>query len=175
LRALCEVGVSERVDYLGKGVGLVDDKGRVAIPSTLRAALAQNAPRPDGKEGGTVLVGVHPDFPCLIAHDRGYVDFAKTQLIQRQSEAGAHTGSAAYYAPRMRGASVEPVPFDGSGRFILPAAERELADISDIAFFLGDYESFMIWDPRALVAHDGVDEMVKRHARIMCRDKGITL
>lgn len=167
--------MSERVDYLGKGVGLVDDKGRVAIPATLRNALAQNAPRPDGKDGGTVLVGVHPDFPCLIAHDRGYLEFAKAQLAQRQSESGARTGSAAYYAPRMRSASVEPVPFDGSGRFILPAAERELAGIGEIAFFLGDYESFMIWDPRALIAHPDVDDMVKRHATIMCRDKGITL
>ncbi|RSV17807.1 division/cell wall cluster transcriptional repressor MraZ [Sphingomonas sp. ABOLG] len=167
--------MSERVDYLGKGVGLVDDKGRVAIPNTLRAALAQNAPRPDGKDGGTVLVGVHPDFPCLIAHDRGYVEHAKNQLIQRQAESGIRTGSKEFYAPRMRGASVEPVPFDGSGRFILPAVERELANITDIAFFLGDYESFMIWDPRTLIAHDGVDEMAKRHATILCRDKGIAL
>lgn len=111
----------------------------------------------------------------MIAHDRGYVEFAKNQLIQRQAEAGARTGSAQYYAPRMRGASVEPVPFDGSGRFILPSVEREIAGIAEIAFFLGDYESFMIWDPRALIAHDAVDEMVKRHAIIMCRDKGIAL
>ncbi len=173
--ALCEVGVSERVDYLGKGLGLVDDKGRVAIPSTLRTALAQNAPRPDGKDGGTVLVGVHPDFPCLIAHDRGYIEHAKAQLAKRQAEGEIRTGSSEYYAPRMRGASVEPVPFDGSGRFILPAVERELADIKDVAFFLGDYESFMIWDPRTLVAHEGIDEMTKKYARILCRDKGIAL
>lgn len=167
--------MSERVDYIGKGVGLVDEKARVAIPNSLRTALAQNAPRADGKEGGTVYIGIHPDFPCLIAHDRGYHDHMKAQLLQRQGEAGARTGSAEYYAPRMRSATVEAVSFDGSGRFILPPVERELAGIGDIAIFLGDYESFMIWDPRALIAHPDVSEVTKRQATIMCRDKGITL
>ena len=167
--------MSERVDYVGKGIGLVDDKGRVAIPNSLRTALAQNAPRPDGKDGGSVYIGVHPDLPCLIGFDRGYLDHLKEGLEKRRSEAGARTGSADYYAPRMRGTSAELVPFDGSGRFILPMAERELAEIAEVAFFLGDLESFMIWDPRSLQASDAVDPLVKKQAAILCREKGITL
>ena len=167
--------MSDRVEYLGKGIGLVDDKGRVAIPNVLRTALAHNAPRADGKDGGTVIVGIHPDFPCLIAHDKGYIDFLRSDLARRQGESGARTGSAEYYAPRMRSASGEPVPFDGSGRFILPPAERELAEIEDVAFFLADLESFMIWNPRVLIATAGIDEAVKKQAKILCREKGIAL
>ena len=172
---MCEVGVSERVDYVGKGIGLVDDKGRVAIPNSLRTALAQNAPRPDGKDGGSVYVGVHPDLPCLIGFDRGYLEELKIGLEKRRSEAGARTGSPEHYAPRMRGISAELVPFDGSGRFILPAVERELAEITDAAIFLGDLESFMIWDPRTMQASEAVDPIVKKQAVILCREKGITL
>ena len=34
--------MAERVDYQGDGIGLVDDKGRCAIPASLRQALAAN-------------------------------------------------------------------------------------------------------------------------------------
>ncbi|MEO6216958.1 MAG: MraZ N-terminal domain-containing protein, partial [Sphingomonas sp.] len=36
--------MTQRVDYQGDGLGLVDDKGRVAIPASLRAILAANSP-----------------------------------------------------------------------------------------------------------------------------------
>ena len=48
--------MAERADYQGNGLALVDDKGRVAIPNALRAALATNSPRADGKDGGTIII-----------------------------------------------------------------------------------------------------------------------
>ena len=72
--------MADRVDYQGKGLGLVDDKGRVAIPNTLRASLAKNAPRDDGKDGGTVIVAAHPKYRCLIAYDPGFVPVWKAKL-----------------------------------------------------------------------------------------------
>lgn len=172
---MCEVRVSDRVEYQGKGVGLVDDKGRVAIPAALRNALARNAPRPDGKDGGTVLVGDHPDFPCLIAYDRGYVPLLKQELSERRAEAAARIGSPEYYAVRMAVGSVEEASFDGSGRFVLPPYERDSAGITDVAFFLGDIESFMVWDPRRLVAHAAIDDRIKRQVTFFCAEKGIAL
>ena len=43
--------MASRGRYQGHGIGLVDDKGRVAIPNALRATLQANAPRADGKDG----------------------------------------------------------------------------------------------------------------------------
>ena len=67
------MSVDERSEYQGDGLGLVDDKGRVAIPASLRQALATNSPRPDGKDGGTIIVGVHPKQTCLRAYDPAFV------------------------------------------------------------------------------------------------------
>ncbi len=172
---MCEVRVSDRLEYQGKGIGLVDDKGRVAIPNALRTALAKNAPRADGKDGGTVLVGDHPDFPCLIAYDRGYVPLLKQQLLERRNEAAAKIGSPEYYAARMAVGSGEEVTFDGSGRLILPSYERKSSGIADVAFFLGDIENFMIWEPRRLVAHPAIEERIKNQATFLCAEKGIVL
>ena len=41
--------MADRGVYQGCGLGVVDDKGRVAIPAALRATLAGNAPNADGK------------------------------------------------------------------------------------------------------------------------------
>ena len=87
--ARCGVRVIDRVDYQGDGIGLVDDKGRCAIPASLRAALAANSPRADGKDGGTVIIGVHPKQTCLRAYDPGYVAILRARLDAREA---AHTG-----------------------------------------------------------------------------------
>ena len=63
------ISVAARGRYQGHGIGLVDDKGRVAIPNALRATLQHNAPRPDGKDGGTIIVGPHEFHDCLVAYD----------------------------------------------------------------------------------------------------------
>ena len=66
--------MGDRQEYQGKGLGLVDDKGRVAIPSALRTTLAKNAPRDDGKDDGSVIIAPHPTYRCLIAYDPGFIE-----------------------------------------------------------------------------------------------------
>ena len=103
----------------GSGIGLVDDKGRVAIPNALRSTLAQNAPRPDGKDGGTIIIAVHETERCLIAYDPGYVAVLKKELDARTEMSRGPDGRIDYNIKRDL-ANGEAVPFDGSGRFIMP-------------------------------------------------------
>ena len=172
MRAACEVGVSDRGLYQGSGLGLVDDKGRVAIPASLRATLAANAPRADGKDGGMVIVSVHQDARCLIAYDQAYAATLKGQLDVQEVDPG--TGRRDFNVKR--GAALgELVPFDGSGRFILPELLLHQAGIAQNAFFYGVFDYFEIWDPKTLVEAEGIPDAVKAAARFYCGKKGITV
>ena len=166
--------MSERGDYQGKGIGLVDDKGRVAIPNTLRAMLAKNSPREDGKDGGTVLIAPHPEHRCLIAYDPGFVSVMKGQLERRQAADFERTNQFDYNILDRAGGA-EPLPFDGSGRFIMPAFERRYARIDKTAFFHGSFDWITIWSPKLLLETPGVDSYLKEACEFACDEKGVAL
>jgi MraZ protein len=168
------VGVADRVDYQGKGLGLVDDKGRVAIPNTLRAMLAKNAPRDDGKDGGTVIIAPHPEHRCLIAYDPGFVPFWKTRLEALDAAQFERTGKVDYNILDRAGGA-EPLPFDGSGRFIMPAFERRYARIAGAAVFLGAFNWITIWAPNILLETPDIDPFLKEYVEFTCEEKGIAL
>lgn len=174
VRAKCEVGVSERVDYQGKGLGLVDDKGRCAIPNTLRSALAANAPRADGKDGGTIIVAPHPEHRCLIAYDPGFVPFWRQRLEALDAAQFEKTGRTDYNILDRAGGA-EPLPFDGSGRFIMPAFERRYARIEGAAVFHGSFHYVTIWSPKVLIETANADEYLKEYVAFACEEKGIAL
>ncbi len=166
--------MDERSEYQGEGLGLVDDKGRVAIPASLRGSLAVNSPRPDGKDGGTVIVGVHPRQKCLRAYDPGFVKILKAQLEAVEARKVGDDGEPNYNVKR-RGASGEAVPFDGSGRFIMPGFPRDYANIGENAFFWGTFDWIEIWDPKTLIDAVDVDEAMQAACRYHCKTKGIAL
>ena len=67
------------------------------------------------------------------------------------------------------------MPFDGSGRFIMPGFPRFHAKIGAHAFFYGTFDYFEIWDPATLLQADRVPEVQKACARYHCGLKGIAL
>ena len=168
------VGVANRSWYQGDGIGLVDDKGRVAIPSALRQTLTANSPKADGKTGGTVIIGAHQKNKCLVAYDPGYVDLLAAKLEKRESEHTADDGELDYNIKR-RAAAGEAVPFDGSGRFIMPAFPRFYAGIGAHAFFYGVLDYVEIWDPKTLIETGDVPDLVKQMARFYMAEKGVAL
>lgn len=162
--------------YQGDGIGLVDDKGRVAIPAALRATLASNAPKEGGKNGGTVVVGPHrnPEFKCLVAYDQGYLDILAEQMSRLEAAQTGPDGEFDFNIKR-RAAAGEASPFDGSGRFIMPAFPRFYAGIGEHAYFYGVFDWIEIWDPRTLVETPGMAENVKAACRFHMMQKGVTL
>lgn len=166
--------MADRGDYQGSGLALVDDKGRVAIPNALRATLAGNAPRADGKDGGTVIIAVHEDRPCLVAYDPAHLATLKAELMRRVELSRGTDGKVDDNILR-DGANGEAVPFDGSGRFIMPGYPRFHAAIGINAFFWGMLETFEIWDPRTLIATPGLAPRMVAACKYHCQDKGIAL
>lgn len=166
--------MASRGRYQGHGIGLVDDKGRVAIPNTLRTTLAANAPRPDGKDGGTIIIGPHEEQECLVAYDPAYVEVKAAQLDAHEAAHTAADGSYDYNIQR-RAMAGESVPFDGSGRFIMPAFPRFHANIGQYAFFFGMNNRIEIWDPATALADEKLDKTVKKMIRFYMAEKGVQL
>lgn len=160
--------------YQGHGIGLVDDKGRVAIPNALRTTLAANAPRPDGKDGGTIIIGPHERHECAVAYDPAYVEIRAQQLDAHEAQFTAADGSYDDNIQR-RAMAGEAVPFDGSGRFIMPAFPRFHANIGSHAFFFGMNNRIEIWDPATALADETLDSTVKKMIRFYMAEKGVQL
>ncbi len=162
----------DRGEYQGSGLGPVDDKGRVAIPSSLRNTLAGNAPKANGKDGGTVIIGAHQKHRCLVAYDAGYLAKLKAQLDAREERYTADDGEYDYNIKR-RASSGEAVPFDGSGRFIMPGFPRHYAGIGAHAFFYGVFDYIEIWDPATLMATEGLPPIMRAEAEWHMAQKGL--
>ncbi|MDQ2892912.1 MAG: division/cell wall cluster transcriptional repressor MraZ [Pseudomonadota bacterium] len=166
--------MAERADYQGNGLALVDDKGRVAIPNALRAALATNSPRADGKDGGTIIIAAHEDLPCLVAYDPAYRAALKAELKHRLELSRGADGKVDANILR-DGAGGEDAPFDGSGRFTMTEYPRFHAGIAQYAFFWGLLDTIEIWDPKTLIATPGIARNMVSACRFYCQQKGIAL
>ncbi len=133
------------VIYSGQGFSLLGEKGRFVLPPEFRKAVR------DSGHGERVLCLIkHPRWKCLtgfgpsraeelfseidrderIATERG-LDFDRDQ---RESQLFGYA----------------KLPFDDSGRFVLPERYFKLAAITDSAFFQGGGKSFTIWSPDEL-------------------------
>lgn len=167
-------GVAARGRYQGHGIGLVDPKGRVAIPNALRSTLQQNAPRLDGKDGGTIVVGPHEFHECLVAYDPSYIEIRAEELDAHQRDNTGADGSYDYNFLR-RTMAGEAVPFDGSGRFVMPAFPRFHANIGTHAFFLGMSNRIEIWDPATALADETLDRTVKKMIGFYTAESGVKL
>lgn len=153
--------MSGRNSYRGSGLQLVDEKGRVAIPSSLRAALLARSPTgDDGKALTMVVLQAHEREPCICGYDLDFADQREAELEER-----ARLNCLANGAPDdniLRGGmAMDAQPFDTSGRFILPGFPRVHAQIGKWAFFYGIGKYFEIWDPATLLASPGVHSIVR--------------
>lgn len=142
--------------FKGRALQAIDGKARLAIPATLRATIERNT------GDRTLLIDRHPTDPCLIGYDRNWSDKLHAQ-IERDHERALDQGRPIDRAndARRAFATVEELPFDASGRFILPAFHRAKAKLGDLAFFMGVGDTFEIWDPQTLMAAPGIDQDIK--------------
>lgn len=150
--------MDDRKPYIGYSLNGIDGKGRVGIPSGLRATVETN-----GGGERTLFVASHPSDPCLIAYDRQWSNLLKAQLTSDEQLDRGQGRSVDRSNTRRRAYSlVDEVGFDGSGRFIIPGFTRQSAQLDDCALFLGVGDQFEIWNPAVLLATPDVDAEVKK-------------
>jgi MraZ protein len=65
------------------------------------------------------------------------------------------------------------VPYDSTGRILLPAMMRRKGGIAELALFLGVGETFQIWNPQTLLEDDRIPEDLKDVCRYRLEERGL--
>lgn len=160
-------GVSGRALFRGSALNAVDAKGRVAIPAGLRQAVEING------DGRNLIIAKHESDPCLIGYDHGWSELLHARLNRTEDrEADAGRDYSRHNPNRRAFGLVEDVPFDASGRFIMPTMLRDRAKIGDLAFFIGTGDTFEIWNPRLLIETPAIDEELKEVVAYLLSARG---
>lgn len=152
---------ARRVRYNGQGFSLRGEKDRFVLPPDFRKALK------DSGEGRKELcLQLHPDLPCLIAFGLSREHELDAQLDREEENA---LRRAEPFNRQLRSSQLfgfVKVPFDDSGRFVLPPRFTKGANIVDQLYFQGAGADFLIFNPAELMKL-GADW---RHAQLACED-----
>jgi len=152
---------ARRIRYNGQGFSLRGEKDRFVLPPDFRKALK------DSGEGRKELcLQLHSSLPCLVAFGLSREQELDVQL-EREEENALRRGEA--FDRHLRSSQLFgflKVPFDDSGRFVLPPRFVKGAQITDRLYFQGAGADFLIFNP---------DELMKlgedwRHAQFACED-----
>ena len=159
--------VSERALFTGHALNAIDAKGRVAISATLRQAVEANG------DGRNLIIAKHETDDCLVGYDRGWSALLHARLNRQEDRAEDAGRDYSRHNPNRRAFGlVEDLPFDASGRFILPPMLRGRARLDDLALFIGTGDTFEIWNPRVLIEAPQVDAEIKDATRWLLESRG---
>ncbi len=160
--------VSGRELISGSGLSVIDGKGRVSIPPDLRnAVIANSAER-------SFYLGKQSGHAALVGYDKAALEDRNRNIEAAEMSAAANGVPEYDFGARSKTfPSVEPVPFDTSGRFVLSAKLRARAQLDNLAFFAGFGRFFCIWNPFILIERADIDEDLREDARWALKEKGL--
>jgi len=136
--------------YNGQAFSPAGDKGRFVLPPTFRKAVKESS-------GGakTLCLAVHDKYDCLVGFGLSRMDELHAQL-DKEEERAIRLGLADF-DPDARAQQLfgfEQVPFDDSGRFVMPEHLRDLGKVEDALYFHGAGKFFFAWNPDELARMD---------------------
>jgi len=152
--------------FNGSALNAVDAKGRLSVPAFIRSVVER---RSDAK---AIIVGVHEIDPCLTAYDRNYARNLFNENERRRLGEEDRDPQAHFARARRTFGVTEEVPYDSSGRIILPPMMRRKGRIDDLALFVGVGGTFEIWNPR--LALEAGDADLRELAAWRLEEKGVT-
>jgi MraZ protein len=140
--------VAERaIGYSGQGFSLRGEKNRLALPAAFRKAVTASS----GDER-LLCLAKHDRWKCLTGFGVSRTNSFESYL-DREEERATRLGRDFDRDLRsMQLWGFEKVPFDASGRFVLPDHLAELGNLGDEVFFHGAGEFFTLWSPAELDA-----------------------
>ena len=155
--------------FQGSALNGVDAKGRVSVPAFLRSVIERRG------DARTIVLAKHESFPCLSAYDPAYAALKHAKLERLFEKQEGDPDSALEYQQRnlMAFAATEEVPYDSSGRVVLPPMMRRNGGIEDLALFLGAGETFQIWNPARFLAEARIPDDMKDIARFRLEERGL--
>lgn len=157
--------------FQGSALNAVDAKGRVSIPAFLRTVIERR-----GGGTRTIVLAKHEAFPCLSAYDPAYAALKHAKLERLLEKEETSPDAQLEYQQRnlMAFAATEEVPYDSSGRILMPPMMRRKGQIGDLALFLGTGETFQIWNPDLLLKDSRIPEDLKDIARFRLEERGVS-
>lgn len=132
--------------YSGQAYSPAGDKGRFVLPPAFRKAVKESS-------GGTktLCLASHDRFDCLVGFGLSRIEKLH-QKLDAEQERAIRLGDAEFdydiRAQQLFG--FEQLPFDDSGRFVMPEHLRDLGKVGDGLYFQGAGEFFFIWNPEEL-------------------------
>lgn len=132
--------------YSGQAYSPAGDKGRFVLPPAFRKAVKESS-------GGnrTLCLAAHDRFDCLIGFGLSRTEKLNAQL-EREEDRAIRMNDASFDRD-VRAAQLfgfEQLPFDDSGRFVMPEHLRDLGKVGDGLFFQAAGEFFFVWSPDEL-------------------------
>jgi len=154
--------------FQGSALNVLDAKGRVSVPAFLRSVIERRG------DARTIVIAKHDNFPCLSAYDPAYAALKHAKLERLLEKEETDPGSELAHARRtlMAFGATEEVPYDSSGRIIVPTMMRRKGQLDDLALFIGVGETFQIWNPKLFLADSNVPEDMKDIARFRIEERG---
>lgn len=132
--------------YSGQAYSPAGDKGRFVLPPAFRKAVKESS---DGSK--TLCLAAHDKFDCLIGFGLSRIEKLQKKLDDEQERAIRMNDEEFDYDTRAQQLfGFEQIPFDDSGRFVMPEHLRDLGMVGDGLFFQGGGEFFLIWNPEEL-------------------------
>lgn len=132
--------------YSGQAYSPAGDKGRYTLPPLFRKAVK------DSSDGRILCLTKHDRWDCLTGFGLSR-DAELQDQLDREEERAIRLGQdfdRDFRASHLY--SYLQLPFDESGRFVMPEHLRMLAGIEDSLFFQGAGRFFTIWNPAKLAA-----------------------
>ncbi len=135
-----------RIEYNGPAFSLAGDKGRFVLPPAFRKTVAQSS------DGRILCLAKHAKWDCLEGFGLSHKDELRTRL-DREEDIAIERGLDFDRDERaMQLFSFVEIPFDASGRFVMPDYLVDLGGIDGELFFHGAGSTFTIWNPKELEA-----------------------
>jgi len=155
--------------FNGSALNAVDAKGRLSVPAFIRGVVERRS------DARAIIVGTHEVDPCLTAYDRGYGRILQSEIERRRLIEEAQEGEPQSHFSRARRVFglTEDVPYDPSGRIILPPMMRRRGRIEELALFVGAGGTFEIWNP--YVALKNGEDDLRDLAAYRLEEKGLPL
>ena len=155
--------------FQGSALNAVDAKGRVSVPAFLRSVIERRG------DARNIVLAKHDAFTALAAYDPAYAALKHAKLERLLEKQETDPAAELDHARRtmMAFGATEEVPYDSSGRIVLPPMMRAKGKIEELALFIGVGETFQIWNPALFLKDGNVPEDMKDIARFRLEERGL--
>lgn len=132
--------------YRGQGFSLRRDKNRFVLPNLFRGTVRESSQAP------VLCLSKHESWNCLVGYGLSRTHEFEN-IIEQEREFAMKAGLP--FDRDMKAMTLynyHEIPFDGSGRFVLPEDLAVLAEVDDQLYFQGAGKYFFVFSPKALAA-----------------------